>query len=82
MSNVRGEIARSEPGRIEEQLAGRVWLGQKRNNWPVTVMTSESQVISYLKEHRDAVVWEYSITPVKRVGVVSPAPYLEEHSGD
>lgn len=81
MPTLNGEISRSEPGRLHEQLQGTVWLAQDRGKWPVTILTSEAQVISHLKLNREAVAWEYKITPVRRVTVEVADPVLVPHPG-
>lgn len=80
MTTLRGEIARSEPERTNEQLTGKVWLAQGRNEWPVRLMTSPSEVIHWLNSNPDGAAWEYMITPVRRVMVVNPDPFLMEMS--
>lgn len=78
MTTLKGEIARSEPERTNEQLSGTVWLCQKRGEWPVYLCTSPSQVIHWLEEHPEGSAWEYWINPVRRVETVRPEPYLQE----
>lgn len=78
MTTLKGEIARSEPERTNEQLSGRVWLAQNRGKWPVTLMTTQSEAIHWLQNNPDGAVWVYHVTPVHRVTVVTPDPYLVE----
>lgn len=78
MTTTNGEIARSEPERTNEKLSGTVWLCQGRNQWPVTMWTDPAQVIHWLADNPDGAAWEYHITPMRRVQVVRPEPYLQE----
>lgn len=82
MTTLNGEIARSEPGKLNEQLAGKVWLTQKRGEWPVTLWTNASGVLHWLADNPDGSAWEYEITPTRRVQAVRPEPYLQEAVND
>jgi hypothetical protein len=75
MPTNRNEISRGEPGRLNEQLTGRVWLTQKLREWPVTLWTGEGHVLSVLKDP-EQICWEYEITPVRRVVRVDTEPRL------
>lgn len=77
MTTTRGEIARAEAGRTNEQLTGKVWLAQNRGEWPVTLLTMEHEVIRWLENFPDGAVWLYEVCPVNRVAVTRPEPYLE-----
>jgi len=74
----RGEISRGDASHLNERLAGKVWLAQNRGEWPVTLMTSESQVVTWLAKNPNGAAWEYVITPVRRVQTVNPVPFLKE----
>lgn len=78
MTTARGAISRGEAGRLHEQLTGKVWLAQNPSQWPVTLMTSASQVVSWMGQNPDGYVWEYEIKPIRRVQVVRPEPYLQQ----
>ncbi len=75
MTNSELEISSGRTGHTGEQLSGLVYLGQKRNEWPVALMENEKSAMRYLKEP-GAYVWVYEIRPVKRVELIEPAPYL------
>lgn len=76
MTTTRGEISSGKSGDLNNQLVGKVWLGQNKGEWPITLMVSESMVVAWMKQNPNGAVWEYSITPVRRVQVVNPEPYL------
>jgi hypothetical protein len=76
MTTARGEISSGSPGQLNEVLRGKVWLAQRRAEWPVTLMESESQVITWLKQNPDGAVWEYDIKPVSRVEMTQPEPLI------
>jgi len=78
VTTLKGEIARSEPERTNEQLTGRVWLVQNRGEWPVGLLTLESQVVGWLESNPEGAAWEYHLTPMRQVKVVRPEPYLQE----
>lgn len=82
MTTGRGEISPGTPGRLNDQLSGRVWFGQNRGQWPIAVMTSESQVVTWMSQNPNGVVWEYEATPIRRVGLVRPEPHLSEYRPD
>lgn len=77
MPDLEGNLTKGDG---KTRLEGKVWLGQKRGQWPVTVLDTEANVLYYLGD-KDAAVWEYELTPVRRVRAVTPEPYLEEHDG-
>jgi len=79
MTTARGEITRGTPDQLHDQLVGKVWLAQVRGQWPISVLVSESQVVTWLKQNPTGVAWEYQVTPVRRVEVVTPEPFLAEH---
>lgn len=79
MTTARGEISPGTPGHLNDQLVGKVWLAQVRGQWPISVLVSESQVVTWLKQNPTGVAWEYQVTPVRRVEIVTPEPSLVEY---
>jgi hypothetical protein len=79
MATIRGEISPGTSGHLNDQLTGRVWLTQERNEWPIQVHVTKDQVVTWLKLNPTAVAWEYELTPVRRVEVVVPEPHLSEY---
>jgi hypothetical protein len=82
MTTGRGEISAGLPGHTDEQLTGRVWLTQARGTWPIQVHVVESQVITWLKNNPAGVAWEYELTPVRRVEVITHEPCLDDYRVD
>jgi hypothetical protein len=78
MTTIRGEISPGTSGHLNDQLTGRIWLTQARGQWPIQLHVSENQVITWLENNPTGAAWEYEVTPVRRVEVVTHEPHLAE----
>lgn len=78
MTTARGEISSGRVGEMNKQLTGKIFLCQRRAEWPIVVCTAPGEVIAWLAQNPDGAAWEYGITPVRRLYVHKPEPYLAE----